>query len=63
MIVWIREVSGLSDSHAYMLCSLAADMRVSQTVQVARAFTACCRNPRGRSKAETVAAPEGQKRR
>jgi acetamidase/formamidase len=36
MIVWIQEVTGLSDHHAYMLCSLAADMHVTQTVNVAK---------------------------
>jgi acetamidase/formamidase len=36
MIVWIGELRGLSKADAYMLCSLAADLRVTQTVNVAK---------------------------
>jgi acetamidase/formamidase len=36
MIVWIGQLRGLSKSDAYMLCSLAADLRVTQTVNVAK---------------------------
>ena len=32
MIKWICELSGLSPADAYMLCSLACDLRVTQTV-------------------------------
>jgi acetamidase/formamidase len=34
MIIWLRELHGLSASEAYSLCSLAADFRVTQTVNV-----------------------------
>jgi acetamidase/formamidase len=36
MIVWIQELSGLTKGQAYMLCSLAADMHVTQTVNLAK---------------------------
>jgi acetamidase/formamidase len=36
MIVWIGQLRGLSKNDAYMLCSLAADLRVTQTVNVAK---------------------------
>ena len=36
MIRWIGEVRGLSKSDAYTLCSLAADFRVTQTVNQAK---------------------------
>jgi acetamidase/formamidase len=32
MIAWIGELSGLSAQDAYMLCSLACDLRVTQLV-------------------------------
>ncbi len=32
MIEWLGVVAGLSRDHAYMLCSLAADLRITQTV-------------------------------
>ena len=32
MIVWITDRTGLSREDAYMLCSLAGDLRVTQTV-------------------------------
>jgi len=34
MIVLIQEKANLSKEDAYMLCSLAADLRISQTVNV-----------------------------
>jgi acetamidase/formamidase len=34
MIAWIQEMTGLTRGQAYMLCSLAADMHVTQTVNV-----------------------------
>ena len=36
MIRWIGELRGLSASDAYTLCSLAADLRVTQTVNTAK---------------------------
>ena len=36
MIAWIQDLSGLTRGQAYMLCSLAADMHVTQTVNVAK---------------------------
>ena len=36
MIAWIQQVSGLTKGQAYMLCSLAADLHVTQTVNVAK---------------------------
>jgi acetamidase/formamidase len=36
MIVWVHELTGLTRGQAYMLCSLAADMHVTQTVNVAK---------------------------
>jgi acetamidase/formamidase len=36
MIRWIGELRGLSKSDAYTLCSLAADFRVTQTVNQAK---------------------------
>lgn len=36
MIAWIQDLSGLTKGEAYMLCSLAADMHVTQTVNVAK---------------------------
>jgi acetamidase/formamidase len=32
MIKWIGELSGLEAADAYMLCSLACDLRITQTV-------------------------------
>jgi hypothetical protein len=32
MIKWIGELSGLEPADAYMLCSLACDLRITQTV-------------------------------
>jgi acetamidase/formamidase len=36
MIRWIGELKGLSKTDAYMLCSLAADLRVTQMVNTAK---------------------------
>ena len=36
MIRWIVDLRGLSKEDAYALCSLAADLRVTQTVNVAK---------------------------
>jgi acetamidase/formamidase len=36
MIRWIGELRGLSKTDAYTLCSLAADLRVSQMVNMAK---------------------------
>ena len=36
MIRWIGEVRGLSKTDAYTLCSLAADIRVTQMVNLAK---------------------------
>lgn len=36
MIRWLGELRGLSPEDAYMLCSLAADLRVTQTVNVVK---------------------------
>ncbi len=43
MIDWIVEHRGLSRDDAYMLCSLAADFRVTQTVNVSRGVHALLR--------------------
>jgi acetamidase/formamidase len=34
MIDWIVDLKGLSREEAYLLCSLTADLRVTQTVDV-----------------------------
>ena len=36
MIRWIGELRGLSKTDAYTLCSLAADLHVTQTVNLAK---------------------------
>jgi acetamidase/formamidase len=36
MISWIVELRGLSKTDAYTLCSLAADLHVTQTVNLAK---------------------------
>jgi acetamidase/formamidase len=36
MIAWIQQVGGLTKGQAYMLCSLSADLHVTQTVNVAK---------------------------
>lgn len=36
MIAWISEVRGLSKTDAYTLCSLAADLHVTQMVNTAK---------------------------
>ena len=36
MIRWIGEIRGLSKTDAYTLCSLAADIRVTQMVNLAK---------------------------
>jgi acetamidase/formamidase len=43
MIAWIVERRGLSREDAYMLCSLAVDFRVTQTVNVSRGVHAMLR--------------------
>jgi acetamidase/formamidase len=43
MIAWIVERRGLSREDAYMLCSLAVDFRVTQTVNVSRGVHALLR--------------------
>ncbi|SEQ21184.1 Acetamidase/formamidase [Faunimonas pinastri] len=45
MIRWIGEIRGLSAADAYTLCSLAADLRVTQTVNVAKGIH--CMLPKG----------------
>ena len=46
MIALIRRLTNLDATEAYMLCSLAADVRVPSWSTSRRAATSCCRNRR-----------------
>ena len=44
MIAWIVALTGIHKDEAYAMCSFAADLHVTQTVNNSKACTRCCRS-------------------